>query len=268
MTRYSTILIDTQTNGCATITLNRPEIRNALNKVLITELTQAIHECDQDPEIRVIIITGQGKIFCAGADLAYMQEIATYTHEQNIEDALLLGTLFETLDKCSKPTVALIKGGAYGGGVGLVAACDIAIASHDAKFALTEVRLGIIPAVISPYIIKAIGQRQARHYALTAQILSAADALQIGLVHYTVPDNQLDETAHATIKNLLKGSLAAQAATKQLFREIESRPITPELSQLTATAIAKARASIDGQEGLKAFLEKRQPNWIASNEKN
>ncbi|MBW8310244.1 MAG: enoyl-CoA hydratase/isomerase family protein [Candidatus Paracaedibacteraceae bacterium] len=266
MSHSSSVLLDVQANGCAILTLNRPEVRNAFNATLISDLTTLIQKCDQDPKVRIIILKGEGKVFCAGADLTYMKEIANFTYEQNIEDAKRLGALFETLDSCSKPTIALIQGGAYGGGVGLVATCDIAIASQDAKFSLTEVRLGIIPAVISPYIIRAIGQRKARQYALTAQQLSADEALQSGLLHYAVPQEQISALTKEVVDDLLKGSPIAQSTTKKLFRAVESQPITPNLSTMTAMAIAEARSSTDGQEGLKAFLEKRQPNWIPTHD--
>lgn len=268
MTSESCVSIDIQPNGCATISLNRPDVRNALNGDLIVQLTTAISDCDKNPFVRVIVLTGQGEIFCAGADLAHMKKMAEFTYDENVSDALRLGQLFETLDTCNKPTVAIVQGGAYGGGVGLVAASDIVIASDTAKFALTEVRLGIVPAVISPYIINAIGQRNARHYALTARALSSDEALAVGLIQYRESDEKLEETAQQVIHQLLKGSSAAQAATKKLFRDVNSRPITHELINLTAKAIADARASQDGQEGLQAFLEKRQPNWITPHDKN
>lgn len=262
MDQYSAILFQLDANGCAEISLNRPEARNALSPLLIKELTHAIKRCEIDPKVRIIKVTGQGKIFCAGADLNHMQAIAHQTYEQNLEDARELGHLFATVNGCSKPTMAIIQGGAYGGGVGLVAVCDIAIATQDAKFSLSEVRLGIIPAVISPYLVRAMGVRQALRYALTAQVITAQEALQHGLIHYQVMESDLQALVDQITSYLSQGSPAAQAATKKLFHTVEASSLSAELNQITAAAIAEARASLDGQEGLKAFLEKRQPSWI------
>ncbi|MBX3487605.1 MAG: enoyl-CoA hydratase/isomerase family protein [Candidatus Paracaedibacteraceae bacterium] len=255
-----TILIDLDNRGVATVSLNRPDVRNALNPLLIAELTNTITKLGQSDEIRVIVLKGEGKIFCAGADLAYMKDITTFGYDDNVKDALALGNLFATLDTCPKPTISVVQGGAYGGGVGLVATTDISIATSDSKFCLSEVRLGIIPGVISPYILKAIGQRHARKLALTAELIDSKAALACDLIH-TISDSP-HVTLDETLAMILQGSPAAQTATKELFRTINARPIDQDLQSLTANAIATARATPDGQEGLKAFLEKRQPNWI------
>ncbi len=260
MAPYSTILVNTDQRGVATITLNRPDVRNALNPVLISELTKAVHTLGQSDEVRVIVIKGEGKIFCAGADLNHMQQVATFSYDDNVKDALALASLFEAIDTCPKPTITVVHGGAYGGGVGLVAASDISIATPDSKFSLSEVRLGIIPGVISPYIIKAIGQRNARRFTLTGELISSDSALDCGLIHYKT--DSCEETLNGVIDTLLKGSPAAQAATKTLYRHVESRPMSLDLKEYTANAIATARSTADGQEGLKAFLEKRQSTWI------
>ena len=257
---YQTILVDIDPRGVATVSLNRPDVRNALNPLLISELTKIMTDLGESNEVRVIVIKGEGKIFCAGADLGYMQEIATYSYDDNVQDALALGNLFHAIDTCPKPTISLIQGGAYGGGVGIAATTDICIATLDSKFCLSEVRLGIIPGVISPYIVNAVGQRNARRLTLTAEIIDSKSARDYGLVHHIT--DSLDDQLEIELNNLLKGSPTAQAATKDLFRNVTSRPIDQHLKSFTANAIATARATPDGQEGLKAFIEKRQPNWI------
>jgi methylglutaconyl-CoA hydratase len=257
------ILLNLDDRGVATISLNRPDVRNALNPLLISELTKTITELDKSIGVRAIVIRGEGKIFCAGADLAYMKNIATLGYDENVQDALALGNLFNTIDTCSKPTICVVQGGAYGGGVGIVAAADISIATSEAKFCLSEVRLGVVPGVISPYIIKAMGQRQARRLVLTAEVFDSNLALYSDLIHYI--SESLDTTLNNVIANILRGSPDAQAATKDLLRAVDSKPIDTDLKMLTANAIATARASADGQEGLSAFLDKRQPNWNKDN---
>ena len=259
-----TVLVDIDNRGIATVSLNRPDVRNALNPLLISELTTTIQELGNSNNVRAIVLKGEGKIFCAGADLGHMKDIATFSYDDNIQDALALGSLFETIYTCPKPTLSIVQGGAYGGGVGLVATTDICIATSDSKFCLSEVRLGIVPGVISPYIIKAIGQRNARRLTLTAELINTQLALDCGLIHQTT--DSLETALNLSLDNILKGSPVAQAAAKELLRTVESQPINSDLKTFTAKAIATARATPDGQEGLKAFLEKRQPNWIKNHE--
>ena len=190
--------------------------------------------------------------------------MANYTFDENVSDAARLATLFETIDDCPKPILILVQGGAYGGGVGLVAACDIAIATDMASFCLSEVRVGILPAVISPYLIQAIGERQTRRFTLTAECFDAQESHRIGLVHHVVPENELEATAQSIIEQILKGSLQAQSAAKKLFKDLKLTATQEDRRRITTTAIAQARSSPDGQEGLQAFLSKREPQWYDS----
>ena len=260
MTLYTTVLVHTDDQGVSTVTLNRPEVKNALNALMIRELTQVMMELSASSATRLVVINSSGTVFCAGADLNHMQQIATFGYDENLSDALQLGDLFAAINQCHKPVITVVQGGAYGGGVGLIAASDICIASSDSKFCLSEVRLGIVPGVISPYLVNAIGQRQAQRFALTAEIIPSDLALDIGLIHYST--NNTIETLNTVVAQLLKGSTSAQSATKSLFRAVGGYSITPELKSSAAQAIATARSTADGQEGLKAFLEKRHPYWI------
>lgn len=263
MNQYQSII--TEVDGAVGIlTLNKSERHNAFDETLIAEITAGLRELEADPRVRAVVLSSTGKSFCAGADLNWMKRAAGYTPEENLRDAHKLAELMRTLNELSKPTIARVQGPAYGGGVGLIAACDIAIASYDALFALTEVKLGILPAVISPYVLAAIGERYGRRYMLSAERFSAAEAYRIGLVHEIVPgDEQLDEAIGEVLDSLLKNGPAAQAECKALIRVVSGQPIDAATIEETAQRITRVRASAEGREGLSAFLEKRKPNWIA-----
>ena len=257
----SKVAVDIPADGVATVTLDRPEVHNAFDDQVIAELTQAFRRLGAEPAARVVVLRANGKSFSAGADLDWMQRVARYSHEQNVADAMALAEMLHALDTCPKPTLALVQGPAYGGGVGLVAACDVAVAAETASFALTEVRLGLIPAVISPYVIAAIGERACRRYFLTAERFSAADAYRLGLVHQVVPADRLDAAVADLVARLLEGGAAAQAAAKELIRDVACRPIDGAVVRDGAERIARQRASAEGREGVAAFLEKRKPAW-------
>jgi methylglutaconyl-CoA hydratase len=247
--------------GVATIRMNRPDVHNAFDDALIAALTAELRRLDQMPEVRVIVLAANGKSFSAGADLHWMQRMAKYSREENLRDAMALAGLMRTLDGVKKPTVARVQGAAFGGGVGLVACCDIAIASKEATFSLSEVRLGLIPSVISPYVIAAIGEREARRYFLTAERFDAVEARRIGLVHDVADSGVLDEAVTKIVGNLLKGGPQALAAAKKLIADVSRRSMDDALSAETARRIAAIRVESEGQEGLAAFFEKRKPNW-------
>jgi len=248
--------------GVARITLNRPNVHNALDERLIEELTQAFLDLGQDSSVRAIVLASKGTVFSAGADLKWMNHVSTFTIEKSIEDAKKLSRLLDMIDTCSKPTIACVQGAAFGGGVGLIAACDIAICAKDAVFCLSEVRWGLIPAMISPYVINAIGQRQARRYILTADRMGSGDALRLGLIHQVVGEGELEATIESLAVSILKGSPAAISASKELIRFVESRPIEPSIHEETARRLAIIRSSVEGKEGIDAFLTKRTPSWV------
>ena len=249
--------------GRATVTLARPERHNAFDEAVIAELTAIFGQLAADAGVRAVVLAAQGASFSAGADLGWMQRVAGYSDADNRRDALGLAHMLRAIDGCPKPVVALVQGAAYGGGVGLIAACDIAIAVDTATFALTEVRLGLIPAVISPYVVAAIGLRACRRYFLTGERLPAAEALRLGLVHEIVPAAGLAEAAERVLAALAAGGPQAQAAAKQLLRGVAHKVPGEELDQWTAGRIATARASPEGREGVAAFLDKRSPAWRA-----
>jgi methylglutaconyl-CoA hydratase len=249
-------------DAVATVTLNRPEIHNAFDETLIARLTAAFVSLDDNPDVRVVVLAAAGKSFCAGADLNWMQRMAAFGPEENLADAQALAAMLRALNALSKPTIARVAGAAYGGGVGLVAACDIAIAVPEATFALSEAKLGLIPATIGPYVIEAIGARQARRYFLTAERFAAADALRIGLVHEVVPRDQLDARIDALIAMLKGAGPTAQLECKALVRGVAHRPIDEDVIDGTAEHIAAVRASPEGREGVAAFLGKRPAAWI------
>lgn len=260
---YQTIDVQKTPAGIALVWLNRPDMRNAFNDTVIAELTASLRELEADDGVRAIVLAGHGKAFCAGADLNWMKQMAGYSFEQNYEDALGLARMLHTLHVLRKPTIARVHGAAFAGGVGLVAACDIAVAAHSAEFCLSEVKLGLVPATISPYVIAAMGERAAYRYMLTAEPFTAAEAYRIGLVQEITRDEELDETINAILGHLVLGGPAAQAATKDLIRSVGRQPLTPDLISDTATRIAAARASDEGKGGIRAFLEKRKPAWVA-----
>lgn len=249
--------------GVGIATLCRAERHNAFDEALIADLSAALRELDAAEDARVVVLSALGKSFCAGADLAWMRRAAAYSEAENLSDARKLAELLRILNEMSKPTVARVQGPAYGGGVGLVAACDIAIATYDAQFALSEAKLGLIPAVISPYVVEAIGARKARRYFLSAERFSAAEAYRIGLVHEIVPGlEELDQAVGEVIDALLACGPAAQRECKQLLRDLAGRATDAELIDHTARAITRVRASAEAREGIAAFLEKRQPDWL------
>jgi len=255
------VLLHIDPHGVATLTLNRVEKHNAFDDAIIADLTAKLKQLDGDANVRVVVLTGAGKTFSAGGDLNWMRSMAKYSEKENLEDALKLADLMDILDNLSKPTIARVNGPAYGGGVGLVACCDIAIANQSAKFALTEVRLGLVPSVISPYVIAAIGAHQARRYFLTAELIEAEKACDIGLVHEVVTPDILDETVGTVVTALLKAGPKALVAAKKLIAEQSGQDLHA-IKKRTAELIAKLRVLPEGQEGLSAFLEKRSPNWI------
>ncbi len=247
----------------ATVTLNRPKAHNAFDDALVAELTRTFEYLGGRKDVRVVVLAGRGKSFCAGADLAYMKKAASFSEAQNIVDARAIAGLLMVLGGLPKPTVALVQGPAYGGGVGLVSACDIAIAAEGASFALTEVRLGLIPAVISPFVVRAIGDSHSRRFMLTGERFDAATALRIGLVHEVVPAKALEDRGEEVVQTLLRCSPDAQRRAKELVDAVSGRPIDEALADDVARRIADARASDDGKEGIAAFLEKRSPGWWA-----
>lgn len=256
-------LVTTQIDarGVATVTLNRPEKHNALDGATVSELHAALLEVEGDPRVRVVVLTGAGASFCAGADIGHMRSMMGATEQQNVDDALLLARCLQTLDELDRPVIARVNGNVFGGGVGLVACADVAIASDAAKFALTEVRLGIVPAVISPYVVAAIGPRHSRRLFLTAAPFEAAEACGMGLVHFTSSPEQLDALLAAQIELVLRGGPEAVRAAKKLTRQVEGRQDRDALAEETARLLARLRVSAEGKEGLSAFLERRKPGW-------
>jgi len=258
---YETLEIEVR-DGIGRVWLNRPQIRNAFNDTAIAELAKAFTAMGGDPAVRVVVLGGRGSAFSAGGDLNWMKKMAGYTFDENCADALGLAEMLHTIATLPKPTVARVHGPAYAGGMGLVAACDIAVAAEEAEFCLSEVKLGLVPATISPYVLAAIGKRAAHRYFLTAERFSAAEALRIGLVHALAPAAGIDDAVAGICRELLSGGPDAQAASKELIRDVAGAPLAPELLADTARRIATARATSEGQEGVRAFLEKRRPAWL------
>jgi methylglutaconyl-CoA hydratase len=248
----------------ATIWMNRPELHNAFDENLIAELTAACIALDEDDDIRVVVLAGRGKSFSAGGDLNWMKRAANNGIDENLDDARALARMLRTLAEMGKPTIARVQGAALGGGMGLAAACDIAVASTKAFFATSEVKFGIMPSAISPYVLRAIGARQAYRYFQSAERIDAARAREIGLVHEAVEAEQLDARVKEIVGALLQGGPLSQAAAKQLIRAVNHQPVNDTLVEDTAHRIAHLRATPEAREGIAAFLEKRSPAWIGA----
>lgn len=246
----------------ATVTLNRPDVRNAFNETTIAEITQVFQALDADAAVRAIVLAANGPAFCAGADLNWMKKMADYTHAENLADAGQLAAMLAAIYRCSKPVVAKVQGDCYAGGMGLVAACDIAVSVDSANYCLSEVKLGLIPATISPYVIKAMGESAARRYFITAERFNAAEAHRIGFVHEVVSADMLDSKVAEIVKALVSNSPHAVCQAKRLVQDVASRELTPELIAATVEGIAQIRASDEGREGVRSFLEKRKPEWL------
>src|SRR5450830_1036202 len=249
-------------DGVATLTLNRPEVRNAFNDEVIAELTQAFTQLGQDRQVRAVALAAIGPAFCAGADLNWMRRMADYTHAENMADAAQLAGMLRVIYTCPKPTVARIQGDVYAGGMGLVAACDMAVSVDAANYCLSEVKLGLYPATISPYVIRAMGARAAHRYFLTAERFDAAEALRIGFVHAVVSAEQLDDKVGEITKALVCTSPNAITECKALLHEVAGKDIDSALITRTVQGIAIIRASAEGKEGVQSFLQKRKPAWL------
>ena len=258
---FQTIELERSARGFATLWLNRPEKNNAFNAEMIRELILAIDATAADKSLRFLLLRGRGKHFSAGADLAWMQASAKLDYNANLNDARELAELMYNLNALRIPTLAVVQGAVFGGAVGLVSCCDMAIGAEDALFSLSEVRIGLAPAVISPFVVQALGERTARRYALTAERFSGSRARELGLLAEVYPAAELDAQVEDWVNNLLLNSPQAMQASKDLLREVASGVLTPNLRRYTENAIARIRVSPEGQEGLNAFLEKRTPAW-------
>jgi methylglutaconyl-CoA hydratase len=262
-TMPSSVILTLDPRGVATVMLNRPDKHNALDPEMLRGLLDNFAQLASDTDVRAVVLTGAGKSFCAGADLAHMQRMSEATESENYSDAMLVSRCMRTIDEFSKPVIARVNGNAFGGGVGLIACCDMAVATSAAKYTLSEVKLGLVAAVISPYLIAALGQRHTRRLLLTAKTFDAAEALSMGLIYQHVDEQELDKAVEQQIELLLQGGTQAQQTTKRLLREVGY--FTPEdrdmMAARTAKALAKLRKSEEGSEGIQAFLQKRKPNW-------
>ncbi|HKX09683.1 MAG TPA: enoyl-CoA hydratase/isomerase family protein [Stellaceae bacterium] len=256
-----TVLVSRDSRGVTTVMLNRPALHNAFDEALIQRLIETFESVERDDACRIMVLAGAGKSFSAGGDLNWMRRMSGYGYAENLADAGELARLMRTLDQLPKPTVARVHGAVFAGGLGLVACCDIAVAEQGTIFSVSEARLGLVPSVISPYLIRAIGARMARRYFLTAERFSAAEAHRIGLVHEVVPAAALDPKVEAIVAALLDGGSGSQARSKRLIAEVTDRPIEQSVIDITARTIAEARASDEAREGLAAFFEKRKPRW-------
>lgn len=262
MTDFQTLTVTTRAPGVAQVNMNRPAVFNAFDEAMIAELDAAFAALEADASVRVIVLAGEGKHFSAGADLQWMQRASQASLEWNVADARKFAGMLARIEACAKPTIARVQGAALGGGVGLAAACDIAVAADNASFSVSEAKFGILPAVIGPYVTNAVGKRHARRLALTATRIGAVEALAMGLVQQVTTLDGLDAAVDATVKELLVCGPQAQAEIKQLFAQLAVGPITPEVRELTAQTISRVRGTDEAKEGFAAFLGKRPANWI------
>jgi len=249
--------------GVARVTLDRPEVHNAFDDALIQQLQNSFETLGKDPSVRALVLAGNGPAFCAGADLNWMKRMAGYGYDENLADAQALATMLATLERMPKPTIARVHGPVFAGGTGLVAACDIAVGTPEAKFCFSEAKLGLSPATISPYVMRAIGERMARRYFLTAEVFDAQEAYRIGMLSLLVQGKDLDSTIQELLKHLLAGGPEAHAQIKDLIRTVTHRPIDDALGAETAKRIAEIRVSAEGKEGIASFLEKRKASWCS-----
>lgn len=258
---YNHLLVRVE-GDAVTVTLNRPEVHNAFNEDAIAEITDCFERIGRDEEVRLVVLTGAGKSFCAGGDLNWMQKSVKYTKKQNLVDAKRLSSMLHAVNDCPKPVVARIQGNALGGGCGMVAACDVSIAAEGAQFGFTEVKLGIVPAAIGPFVVRKIGESHARHHFLLGDRFGATQARHIGLVHYAVAADQLDAKVAEVVAGLRTGGPKAMGEAKMLVQAMIARPETAD--KVCVETIARLRVGSEGQEGLRAFLEKRRPRWSKS----
>lgn len=261
MEKYNNIIFETD-NQVGTLFLNRPEKHNALNQEMITEIISCVKEVNHMEDVRVLVIRGKGKSFCAGADLNYMKSIASFGYEENFQDSLQLAACFNTVYQCRKPVIAIVHGASIGGANGLLAACDFVFCDNETKFAFSEVRLGIAPATISPYVVKRTGEFGARDLMLTGRRFLGGEAEKYGLVNASLPGDQLEERLNKTVKQLKSAGPEALTACKDLLYNISGETNLEDMVEYTANLIAKLRASEEGQEGMASFFEKRKPGWI------
>ncbi len=263
--KNSAVLLEIDQRGVATVTLNRAEKHNAFDDVIIQQLIDTFDQIEQNPSVRLMVLAAQGKNFSAGGDLNWMKRMINFSHQENLDDAKQLALMLQRLNTLSVPTIAKVQGAAYGGAVGLVSCCDMAVASPSASFCLSEVKIGIAPATIAPYVIDAMGSRAARRYFLSAERFSAERAHALGLVSELSDMEDLDKTLESLVSTILKNGPFAVKAAKKLIRDTEYQAIDETIMNHTSEVIANLRASEEGQEGLGAFFEKRSPNWIKSN---
>jgi methylglutaconyl-CoA hydratase len=260
MNTYNTLEIE-YNPMTAVVWLNRPDVRNALDVEMISELQRAFTELGEAEHIRAIVLAARGKAFCAGADLNYMQSMSQFSEIENIVDATKLATMLATIDTCPLPVVARVHGACFAGGVGLASVCDVVVASHEASFCLSEVRLGLVPATISPYVVRAMGYQAARRYCISAERFDAAEAYRIGFAHEICEASELDDAINVVLGSLVQGAKGAIHTTKALLKHVADAPIDASLKQYTARCIAQARASAEGREGIDAFLNRREPSF-------
>jgi methylglutaconyl-CoA hydratase len=261
---FSTLKVETSETHTAKVILNRPEVRNAFNETLIVELTRAFELLGQASQVRVIILQGNGPGFCAGADLNWMRKMAEYSRDENVAGAMQMAEMLHTIWRCPKAVIAMVHGDTYAGGMGLVAACDIVVAADQVRFCLSEAKVGLLPATISPYVIRAMGEQASRRYFLTAEKITAAEAHRLGFVHEVVPAEALERKVLEIASAVVANSPAAVRESKALVKDVAGKPIGSALISDTASRIADIRASDEGREGVRAFLEKRKPSWLSA----